>query len=267
MKALLAQLKPGPASAENSQRVCSLIEQHPDCDLALFPELFLCGYSTDSLASRALALNDPEITAIGDACRSSATAAVVGFSEAIDPQSGRFANSAACFDRDGSLTGVYRKTHLFGPQENEGFQQGEQLHVFSLAGVEVGPLICFDVEFPEPARSLAASGAELLVTIASNMEPYGEDHLVATRARALDNRRHHLYVNRVGDEAGHHFVGRSRAIAPDGTVIEELGDSEGVVTVEFDPVGERPEEIVDYLKHVRPELTVSVHQEPTEGAR
>lgn len=267
MKALLAQLRPGPASAENSELVCSLIEQHADCDLALFPELFLCGYSTDSLASRALAVTDPEITAIGDACRNSATAAVVGFSEAIEPGSGRFGNSAVCFDSDGSLAGVYRKTHLFGPQENEGFEQGEELHLFSLAGVEVGPLICFDVEFPEPARSLAASGAELLVTIASNMAPYGEDHLVATRARALDNRRHHLYVNRVGDEAGHHFVGRSRAIAPDGTVIEELGDTEGVVTVEFNLGGERPEEIVDYLKYLRPELRVSVQQGSTEGAR
>jgi len=266
MKALLAQLRPGPDPAENSERVCSLIEQHADCDLALFPELFLCGYSTDSLASRAIAVADPEITAIGDACRASATAAVVGFSEAIELGSGRFGNSAACFDRDGTLAGVYRKTHLFGPQENEGFEQGEELHLFSLAGVEVGPLICFDVEFPEPARSLAASGAELLVTIASNMDPYGEDHLVATRARALDNRRHHLYVNRVGDEAGHHFVGRSRAIAPDGTVIEELGDDEGIATVEFDPGGERPEEIVDYLKYVRPALSVSVHKESTEGA-
>jgi predicted amidohydrolase len=192
---------------------------------------------------------------------------VVGFSEAIEPGSGRFGNSAACFDRDGSLAGVYRKTHLFGPHESQGFEQGEELCLLSLAGVEVGPLICFDVEFPEPARRLAESGAELLVTIASNMEPYGEDHLVATRARALDNRRHHLYVNRVGDEAGHHFVGRSRAIAPDGTVIEELGESEAVATVEFDPVLGQPDEIVDYLKHVRPELSVSVQKETTEGAR
>jgi predicted amidohydrolase len=267
MKALLAQLQPGPDRSENSERVCALIAEHADCDLALFPELFLCGYSTDSLASRAISVSDPEITLIGDACRTSATAAVVGFSEALEPGSGRFGNSAVCFDSDGTLAGVYRKTHLFGPQENAGFEQGEQLLLLSLAGVRVGPLICFDVEFPEPARDLAVSGAELLVTIASNMDPYGEDHLVATRARALDNRRFHLYVNRVGDEAGHHFVGRSRAVAPDGTVIRELGGNEQVEAVEFDPLGQRPEGIVDYLEHLRPELNVSVHQEPTEGAR
>ncbi len=174
-------------------------------------------------------MTGPEITAIGNACRASATAAVVGFSEAIDRDGELFGNSAACFDADGTLAGVYRKTHLFGPQENVAFEQGEQLLLFSLAGVQVAPLICFDVEFPEPARNLAMSGAELLVTIASNMDPYGDDHLLATRARALDNRRFHLYVNRVGDEAGHHFVGRSRAVAPDGSVIQELGDTERVV--------------------------------------
>lgn len=267
MKALLAQLQPGPDPAENSERVCALIEEHADCDLALFPELFLCGYSTDSLASRSLSVTGPEITAIGNACRASAMAGVVGFSEAIDRDNERFGNSAACFDGDGTLAGVYRKTHLFGPQENAGFEQGKQLLLFSLAGVRVAPLICFDVEFPEPARSLTMSGAELLVTIACNMDPYGEDHLVATRARALDNRRFHLYVNRVGDEDGHHFVGRSRAVAPDGSVIRELGGTEQVVAVEFDPLGERPDEIVDYLEHMRPDLNVSVHQGSTEGER
>jgi predicted amidohydrolase len=263
MKALLAQLRPGPDPAANSERVCALIEENADCDLAVFPELFLGGYSTDSLDSRALSANGPEMTMIGDACRASATAAVIGFSEAIESGSGRFGNSAACFDSDGSLAGVYRKTHLFGPTEIEGFEQGDQLQLFSLAGVAVGPLICFDAEFPEPARLLAASGAELLVTIASNMDPYGDDHLLATRARALDNRRFHLYVNRVGDEAGHHFVGRSRAVAPDGKVIKELGDAEEVVAVEFDPAGERPEELVDYLKHLRPGLDVSAGRGPT----
>ena len=47
--------------------------------------------------------------------------------------------------------------------------------------MDVGPLICFDIEFPEPARELAAAGAELLVTASANMAPFGPDHEVATR--------------------------------------------------------------------------------------
>lgn len=265
MKALLAQVEPEADSARNSERVCALIEEHADCDLAIFPELFLCGYSTDSLESRALALGGRQLTSIAESCQRCRTAAVVGFSEAIDRENGIFGNSAACFDSDGSLAGVYRKTHLFGPAENAGFRQGDELEVLMLAGTAVGPLICFDVEFPEPARKLAESGAELLITVASNMDPYSEDHFVASRARALDNRRYHLYVNRTGDEAGHHFVGRSRAIAPDGSVIEELGDGEGVITVEIDPAREQTAEIVDYLRHVRTDLHVSVQEASNEG--
>ncbi|MBK5233371.1 MAG: carbon-nitrogen hydrolase [Thermoleophilia bacterium] len=265
MKALLAQLKPEPDPEQNAERVCTLISDNGAQDLAIFPELFLSGYSTKQMTERSLDASDPALQSIADACGRNQTAAVVGFAEAIDREAGAYGNSAACFETDGSLAAIYRKTHLFGPWENAAFCPGAELRLVRLSNVEVGPLICFDAEFPEPARELARHGADLLVTIASNMEPYGEDHLIATRARALDNRRHHLYVNRIGKESGHRFVGRSRAIAPDGSVIEELGDDEGTIELEFDPVGERPDETVDYLRLSRPDLTVSCESNSSAG--
>ena len=47
-------------------------------------------------------------------------------------------------------------------------------------------------------RALALAGAELLVTASANMEPFGPDHEIATRARALENRLPHVYVNAIG---------------------------------------------------------------------
>ncbi len=93
---------------------------------------------------------------------------------------------------------VYRKANLFGAAERSAFVEGGELVVADVGGHRLGLLICFDVEFPETARALAAAGAKLLVTIAANMEPYGPDHALAARARALDNRRPHVYVNRTG---------------------------------------------------------------------
>ena len=58
----------------------------------------------------------------------------------------------------------------------------------------MGPMICFDVEFPEVARTLARRGADVLVTISANMEPLGPDHDTAASARALENGLPHLYV-------------------------------------------------------------------------
>ena len=46
-----------------------------------------------------------------------ATAVVVGFAEMT--QAGTIANSAACIDRDGTLAGTYRKTHLFAERERQ----------------------------------------------------------------------------------------------------------------------------------------------------
>lgn len=129
------------------------------------------------------------------------TAAVIfGAPERV---AGEIANSAFCVDRRGNLAGVYRKTHLFG-EERGAFVAGDELLVVDLASVKVGLLICFDVEFPEVARSLALAGVDLLVTISANMEPLGRDHNVFSIARALENGIPHLYVNQVG--AGEEFV-------------------------------------------------------------
>jgi predicted amidohydrolase len=255
MKALLAQLAPEPEPELNAARARDIIASADDAELAVFPELYLGGYGTDRLAERALAPDDDALGRIGVACARSGTAAVVGFTEALPD--GAYANSAACFERDGSLAAVYRKTQLFSAAEASAFEPGDKLCAVTLAGVRCGILICFDVEFPEPARRLAQAGAALLVTASANMEPYEEDHRLASRARALDNRLPHLYVNRVGEESGYRFVGASRAIAPNGDVITELSTSqEQVFTVEI-PLGERPEEEVDYLSLVRPSLPVA----------
>jgi predicted amidohydrolase len=115
-------------------------------------------------------------------------------------------------------------------------------------------MICFDMEFPECARALALAGADLLVTASANMAPFYADHLLASRARALDNRLAHLYVNRVGAEAGLRFVGGSRAIASDGTVLADAGeDDERLLEVEV-PRDEAGDERTAYLALLRGEL-------------
>lgn len=262
MKALLAQLDPQPEPELNAARARDVICAAGEAELAVFPELFLGGYTTRDLESRALAADDELLGRIGVACARSATAAVIGFTERLPD--GGFANSAACFDRDGELVAIYRKTHLFGGEEAAAFRPGDELRVVTLGGVRCGILICFDIEFPEPARRLAQAGAELLVTASANMDPYEEDHRLASRARALDNRLPHVYVNRVGQESGYRFVGRSRAVGPDGEVLVELSDDkEEVLTVEV-PLGERPEGQVDYLRLLRPTLPVSAGSEKEE---
>jgi predicted amidohydrolase len=124
-------------------------------------------------------------------------------------------------------------------------------------------MICFDVEFPEVARALARSGADLLVTSSANMTPFFGDHLLATRARALDNRLPHVYTNRVGSEGGHEFVGGTRAITSDGEVQAEAPDAvEDVLIVDVIDRG-TADERVDYLAHLRDQFPVDYCQTTT----
>ena len=55
--------------------------------------------------------------------------------------------------RDRAALANYRKTHLFGDLDRAYFAPGDEPVVQAdLAGIRVGLLICYDVEFPEPLR-------------------------------------------------------------------------------------------------------------------
>lgn len=257
MRALLAQLACRAGAIErNLLRIEELLREHPRCRLAIFPELFLQGCGPRSAAEFAIAPDDPAIERVRRAAQHSGIAVIVGFAERLED--GRLANSAACIDADGSLVGVHRKTQLFGEVERRLFHEGEELHLVSLAGAAIGLLICFEAEFPEHARALARAGADLLVTIAANMEPYGAEQELACRARALDNRRPHLYVNGVGECDGMRFPGGSCAIDRDGRTAAAAGKQEQVLEVEVPKGGRDARFDVDYLQRVRFHLPVRV---------
>ena len=97
----------------------------------------------------------------------------------------------------------------------------------SLAGRKVAPLICFDIEFPEPARRVAQAGAELIATISANFDPFALDHEIPTLSRAMENRLPHLYSQHGGRRDGFEFVGGSRSMSPLGEVLYQAPADRG----------------------------------------
>lgn len=75
-------------------------------------------------------------------------------------------NSVACIDADGTVLGIYRKTHIPDDhyyQEKFYFTPGDTgFKVFETAYGCIGVGICWDQWFPECARAMAVKGAELL---------------------------------------------------------------------------------------------------------
>lgn len=78
----------------------------------------------------------------------------------------RLFNSEAIIDADGTLLGVYRKTHIPDDhyyQEKFYFAPGDTgFKVWNTRYAKIGVGICWDQWFPETARSMALMGAELL---------------------------------------------------------------------------------------------------------
>ena len=75
-------------------------------------------------------------------------------------------NSIACIDADGTILGIYRKTHIPDDhyyQEKFYFTPGDTgFRVFNTRYGKIGIGICWDQWFPESARCMALQGAELL---------------------------------------------------------------------------------------------------------
>jgi predicted amidohydrolase len=241
LRVLVAQLAPIPHDVDaNLATVLRVLDEHPDVDLAVFPELFLHGYTLPGIGTLALDRRDAAIGRLQDASAAHGTALVVGFAERLTDPDGRSAgdglpaNSALCLDEQGRVAAVYRKVHLFGDEARH-FSRGHEYPVATVLGRRLAPLICFDIEFPEPARTIALAGAELLVTVSANMAPYLGEHALFARARAVENRLTHVYCNRVGVESGLTFVGGSCVVDPAGRVLDAAADGEQIRVVEVGP--------------------------------
>lgn len=133
----------------------------------------------------------------------------------------------------GHIVSVYRKIHLydaFSDKESDRIQPGDgPLEVFDVKGFAVGMMTCYDVRFPEVARSLAVQGADILALPAAWVGgPLKESHWhVMTRARALENT---CFVAAAG-KSGRNRIGMSCVIDPLGVVRAQLGHDEGMATV------------------------------------
>lgn len=221
--------------------------------LLVLPELFLTGYNIgDAVHELAEPADGPSIAAACAIAARHGVALLFGYAERAD---GVTWNAAAFIAATGERLGSYRKTHLFGPEEQRLFRPGSDWLVAATGGVRVGVLICFDVEFPEAVRALALRGADLIAVPTAVSPPYEFVPPVLVRARAIENQRYVAYVNRVGAEHGLAYFGASTVVAPNGTVLAVAGADEYFGIVEIDPEAiAREQTVYDYVRDRRADL-------------
>jgi predicted amidohydrolase len=224
--------------AVNLKNIADTLSGYSDIDLWILPELATTGYLFDSSATlRSQAEQIPQ----GDTCqfvrsitRNSNCALILGLAER---QGDDVFNSAVVYDR-GSYLGRYCKIHLFDLEKRFFTPGAEEPPVFSIRGIRVGVMICFDWFFPETARTLALKGVQLIAHPANLVLPYCPEAMIT---RSLENRVYTVTANRIGieklgDGTTLTFTGSSQVIDPMGKRIGRLGTTEpGVLVVEIDP--------------------------------
>lgn len=168
---------------------------------------------------------------------------------------GLYHNTAVVFEKDGSIAGKYRKMHI--PDDPDYYEKfyftpGDLGFTPIQTSVgKLGVLVCWDQWYPEAARLMALSGAELLIyptAIGWESSDTEEEQsrqrqawMLVQRGHAVANGLHVVTVNRVGHEAdpsgqtnGIQFWGSSFIAGPQGELLFEAPtDSETEKIVEL----------------------------------
>ncbi len=222
-------------------------------DLLILPEMYLSGYNIGPASARRQALPQAALEPAQAIARANAIALVFGYPELVGDA---VANSAALIGPDGALLLNYRKTHLFGALDREMFACiGDSFGIAELNGYKIGLLICYDIEFPEPARTLALAGADILLIPTAQMQPYTQvaRHLIPTRA--YENQLYVAYANHSGADDGLDYVGLSSICGPDGAILAAAGQDEELLFASVDKSHHGKVRETDPLLHDRrPEL-------------
>ena len=133
-------------------------------------------------------------------------------------------NLGFCLDRTGLK--LRPKIHPFG-EEKKHFDRGEFISPIATRWGRVGLEICYDLRFPEVARSLTLLDADFLVTVAQFPEHRREQWRALSLARAIENQIPHLACNWAEG-------GGSMIISALGTVLAGAESGEEIIFAEVD---------------------------------
>ena len=180
----------------------------------------------------------PSSSASDSSASSTGAAWLAGMFEAADDPA-RPMNTLVLADGD-ELTS-YRKIHLydsFGYRESDTISAGVvEPCPIKVRGFPVGLMTCYDLRFPELARTLVEQGAEALVVPAAWVagDRKVEHWRTLLRARAIENT---VWVIGVGQPAPR-YSGHTMVVAPDGDIVVEADGDEAVLEAVLDRRGGR----------------------------
>ena len=193
----------------------------------------MSGYNIgEAIGQLAEASDGPFALKVAALARDTQTAICYGYPERAGDE---VFSAAACFGPDGALLANHRKLVIPPGFELNHFAAGAGTTLFTLGGVRLAVLICYDAEFPEAVRHAALAGAQCMLVPTALRDVWG---VVANRvmpARAFENGVYLVYCNHAGREGDLAYLGASCIASPMGEDLARAGSGEQVIVAEIDP--------------------------------
>lgn len=260
----LIQMSAGPDPEQNLLRAIEQVRKAASqgAQVICLPELFqtqyFCQREDAALFDLAEPIPGPTTQKLGEVAKQLKIVLIASLFEKRAP--GVYHNTAAIFETDGSLKGLYRKMHIPDDPlyyEKFYFTPGDLgFRAFDTKPGKIGTLVCWDQWYPEGARLTALQGATILFyPTAIGWHPAEKAEFgvaqhdawrTIQRAHAIANGVYVGVVNRVGFEhgdirgnratgAGLEFWGGSFLCDPFGRVIAEAShDKEEILIGDVD---------------------------------
>ncbi len=232
-------------------------------DLVLLPEVCLGGFAAKTPLKEVFTaykelLNELKLLSLQNG---------VSFYGSAITKSGKKIFNTAFFITAGEIKNTYNKLHLFRfNNEHKTFAAGKSVKVFETPWGKIAPLICYDLRFPELARSQTRRGAQMALVCAQWPDVRRDHWLTLIKARAIENQIFVLAVNRTGitkplgaqkkwlKNKAISFAGDSCVVSPWGEVLFSMGRRRQLGIYDLDLSALNVRKHFPFLKDIRREL-------------
>jgi predicted amidohydrolase len=205
-------------------------------DILVAPELATTGYGAgDAIRALAEPADGAQAARLSAIAEQHGMAIVAGFAE----RAGDRLYNSSIFAEPSGRRHVYRKCQLYGAYERALFTPGDAPPgLVAYAGLKLGMLICYDVEFPELVRGLALKGADAILVSTAQAE--SSDALLITEkivpVRAFENGIAIVNADHAGKDSFCTYAGGTCIVMPDGSDAARAGRTEASVLVaDYEP--------------------------------
>jgi omega-amidase len=224
-------------------------------ELVVFPEMVDTGYSMPVIQKHAKTWSEGAVPELRKIAKEISIAIVAGIS---DRDGASIFNAQVFVNGQGDILAKYRKTHLVTAaplDERVCLSPGNEFVICKIDKFNVGLSICYDLRFPEMARTLVLERGANVIVNSSAWPVVRAEHLrILALARAVENQSYFVIANRVGTDDGITFCGSSVIVDPSGKILAAAStDREELIAAEISQ---------EIINEVRSRVTAFAHRRP-----